>query len=481
MTGKLTHPHRLIKPLIMKAKINTNIYWIVFIIVSFNVLLFTYYNAIPFVKSDGWRFVNIYLEPWYENSLGLIDLFKDHHPQPVTAVLFILNAELFGLRMDYEALLGAAFVIINAYIFIRYFEKFNHNPVVIITIIFVLMGMISTNVYTWSLVTIGYIGSAILLIIILYIDKLVKKTYIEKKHISILSILLLTYMLLYADSAIISVLSILFVLSIVALFKRNNNLILIIGALIAILIVHKIIFHLMGVGSAYTINTAFGSLKRIFFYPIEFVEYIGISLLSSMFDISHVRNSMYVSQELIALFGVLSLLIYAIATYLFFKMKMYEKSYLPAILIFIGILTSLAAWIYRYIPETQDPISANIPRYYRIYAFSLSGLIWILAEYIYRTTKRTKTLYFYIFLTVLLSSNIYSIAHAWHYSKYIRHSIITTANILIANANGDYKVQIPKYMVGGNYPDAYKKGIKILMQHKLNIFHDKEKILRKYK
>ena len=72
------------------------LFMFVFSLLAMNVILFTYFNALPFVTADGWRFINIYLIPWHKGVLGISDLFQDHHPSPLIAILFILNSELFA-------------------------------------------------------------------------------------------------------------------------------------------------------------------------------------------------------------------------------------------------------------------------------------------------------------------------------------------------------------------------------------------------
>ena len=132
--------------------------WFVFFVLAANVLLFTYFNSVPYVKSDGWRFIDIYLIPWSEGALRFADIFKDHHPQPLTAVLFIINAEFFGLRMDYEAIFGLMFVILSSFILVRELEKRNVSKFHLIVVAVISMSLLSVNIYTWSLVTIGYVG-----------------------------------------------------------------------------------------------------------------------------------------------------------------------------------------------------------------------------------------------------------------------------------------------------------------------------------
>mgnify|MGYP007027637994 CR=1 FL=1 len=149
------------------------------------------------MKSDGWRFIDIYLIPWSEGRLELSGFFSDHHPAPITAGLFILNAELFGLRMDYEAMFGVLFVVLSSFILIREMGKRNLDELSVIAVVIITMSLVSINVYIWSLVAVSYyIPGLFGLLAIFYIDRITKDR-IRLRDLSMLMVALFLFLLMF--------------------------------------------------------------------------------------------------------------------------------------------------------------------------------------------------------------------------------------------------------------------------------------------
>lgn len=68
----------------------------------------------PTVKSDGWYFVEKWLIPMQDGSLGLADLWakrNGNHAQPITALLFLFNARFLGLDFSAETVVAIAFAL----------------------------------------------------------------------------------------------------------------------------------------------------------------------------------------------------------------------------------------------------------------------------------------------------------------------------------------------------------------------------------
>ena len=105
--------------------------------------------------------------PFYNGEFGFADLYVTRggadHVQPVHRILFFINAILFDLNLRYEAVLGAVFVVLIAVIMCLHFVR-SHNidsipqgvAVGMIVMVVLIFSLNSTNIYTWSLVALGY-------------------------------------------------------------------------------------------------------------------------------------------------------------------------------------------------------------------------------------------------------------------------------------------------------------------------------------
>lgn len=452
--------------------------WLVFIVLSLNVLLFTYCNSIPYVKSDGWRFIDIYLMPWNEGKLGLSGLFRDHHPQPLTAGLFILNAELFGLRMDYEGMLGVVFLILGCFFIIKEMKNRTLDGLSIVTVSTIMMSMVSVNIYTWSLVTIGYIEGLFSLLVIIYVDRMAK-TRIGQRDLFALVVWLVLFSLIFGDGAKLTLVSIAGVFVMSSILEKKIELIKIIMTIVIALVIKGWIYHLLGVHEPYSGKLMSGGMWGAVTYFDEFMRYIGIALMSAWGNLGIYKNYFGYGDNIVDVAGLIVLVLYLATCFIYFKSKIYEKTKIPIVLIAIGTITAVAAWVFRYNPELQEPVSANIPRYYRLYSYGLIGVVWVWAEYIRERVSRIQIVVLSMMVMLIGSHTVAAIA-GWDMSKYIRKGIIDVSETMISHGKGDYSKNVPLFVTGSNYPEPYKRGIKFLKDNKMNVFMENS-LFQKYR
>jgi len=134
-----------------------------------NAAMYISHAGIPFVTSDGWYFVDAFLQKYYNGGIDLQDLYVkrslDDHAQPIQKLLLIWNADHFDLDFVIESYVGLAFaaaawllVFIAAYRdnTVRHSSHWWTLPITASAFSFVsLSGGMAFN---WSLVTLGYLG-----------------------------------------------------------------------------------------------------------------------------------------------------------------------------------------------------------------------------------------------------------------------------------------------------------------------------------
>lgn len=134
-----------------------------------NAAMYISYAGIPFVTSDGWYFVDAFLQKYYNGGVTLQDLYikrsADDHAQPIQKLLLIWNADHFNLDFVVESYVGliiAAAAWLLMFIVARQDNRARGSkcwwllPMVASAASFVSLsgGMI----FNWSLVTLGYLG-----------------------------------------------------------------------------------------------------------------------------------------------------------------------------------------------------------------------------------------------------------------------------------------------------------------------------------
>lgn len=134
-----------------------------------NAALYISYASIPFVTSDGWYFVDGFLQKYYHGGVTLQDLFMkrsvDDHAQPIQKLLLLWNAESFDLDFVIESYMGLAIAAVTWLLMLhaaRFDNKRRDNrtwwwlPMIASAASFVSLS--GGMVFNWSLVTLGYLG-----------------------------------------------------------------------------------------------------------------------------------------------------------------------------------------------------------------------------------------------------------------------------------------------------------------------------------
>lgn len=140
-----------------------------------NVLAFTSSTAIAIPGSDAWYFLDSFVRPAVEGNLRLADFFvqrgADDHAQPMQKAVLWLHLKLAHLDFRIEALVGVvAGILACAWLAWRMLRtnagKDRTLSAAGACLIFVIgLSLNSTNIYIWSLVTLGWL---LLLVCFLY-------------------------------------------------------------------------------------------------------------------------------------------------------------------------------------------------------------------------------------------------------------------------------------------------------------------------
>ncbi len=439
------------------------------ILLVVNCLLFSYLNAIPYVMADGWRFIYKYLIPWSNGSLTLPNLFQDHHPSLIIPFMFILNAECFDLRMNYEGMIGVVFIIFCSFLMISQIRKYSKSYLSIIGMATVSMSLLCSVVYTWSLVTIGYIQFFFFMLLYLNIEKAMQTN--NAKFISQYFLLVL-FVLFFGDSAKLFVISFSFVVFVDYILVRDKKYIFLLFVFIISMITIKIIYAQLSVTEVYSGQSLFSKIDKIIYHFPEFVTYIGIGLLSAWVNIVDLKKNMNGNVVFIEFLGFTVIAVYCFTIYFYYRYKLNQVNKLPIIFILVSLLSALAAYIFRYNPEIQTPISANIPRYYRIYSSGMIGVFWVCTYLKEKKSKKIRSAVIFLMM-ILIFSHIYGNFSSWNQSKYIKKTMERVGSVLIDNGNGNFEKKPPIFILGKNYPQPYMDGLSFLKENELNLFYEK--------
>ncbi len=443
------------------------------VLFSINVLMYTYTTAGSFVRSDGWRFIDIYLIPWFENKFEFFMLWFDHHPQPLTALAFIVNAEVFSLNMTYEALFGVFFQVLMSIIllkiYIKSIEKQNlFTTFLFIVLLSILFSLNSSVKYDWSLVALSNIALFLFFVLLYLFDKS------EKWNISafigfFLATLFLSLIYIDISKIVIATLLVIGFLALVINKKLNSSYMRIILLLFIILVLQKLFLSFIGFQTEYKESLLIG-LYDIFYNDfVGFLKSFSIGIANGVLNYNFLKELGFndKSIELLA-FGIM--LLYIFTVYQFFNKKYWRYTWAPLSLITFSVLFCIAVIVYRYPPGDFSPYMVASPRNTKFFELGGIGVVWIIGMYIYFESKNSIKYFYMAILLILLSLQVYYVQKQWIFGLYL-NKINSQQVKLIQNYEENLSKRPADWIIGGGGFSV--EDINFLKSMKLNVFADK--------
>ncbi|MFL9583170.1 hypothetical protein [Stenotrophomonas sp. AB1(2024)] len=135
-----------------------------------NAAVYISYASNPFVISDGWYFVDAFLQKYYNGGVTLTDLYMkrsaDDHAQPIHKLLLIWNADTFSLDFVIESYMGLAIAAVAWLLMLFVVRQDNREHGtgawwMLLPMVAAAASLVSLSggmAFNWSLVTLSYLG-----------------------------------------------------------------------------------------------------------------------------------------------------------------------------------------------------------------------------------------------------------------------------------------------------------------------------------
>lgn len=123
----------------------------------------------PLLQADAWYFLDVFVSKYLDGTLGIWDLFVQRggsdHAQPLQKLILLFHTRYFDMDFRVEGLIGTALgiawcvtIALAVYTGQRRDRSMHVFSPAVISLVFVLgLSINSTNVFTWSLVTLIYV------------------------------------------------------------------------------------------------------------------------------------------------------------------------------------------------------------------------------------------------------------------------------------------------------------------------------------
>lgn len=449
------------------------------LILIFNIIFFTEYTSAVYVQRDGWRFIDIYLIPYYNGEFTLKTLFSDPvHSQPIVAILQIINAEFFSLNMKYESYFGLFFIILTTFLVLKLIWnnlvefRLIFKLILSLCVITILLSIGSIEKVTWSLLTLSYIPTFFVILISIYFDKSIKEDVLINNKLY-LFILLLILFLIQKDTGIIITGALIICLFIKYFFELRRYLLFVLGFLIVYILFKLIIGYLDMTSFPETTMNPLTSAYIVFNNPLTFFHSLSLTFLSPLINFEYVIDNKLLTSEQYIFLSYIPFILSMFIVYSFVKYKLYIKtSILPLIIFVYSLLFIIAVILFRYPPIEQNSIYlVSSLRYISVYELMIVSILWM-AAILYSSGQffqnKNSIKWFTIIILVIFLLNLCNTLMSWNKGYYIDLNNKNAIEKLIQYTPDT--VYPPWVNTDGKIKESH---IKFLKNNNLNIFNEK--------
>jgi len=445
------------------------------------VILLAAYAGRSVVTADQWHFLDV-IRDYYQHGFSFRDVWEGWGPHrtPAYKTLFLLDAIYFHLNVKLEiyagilALLAMAVMIYQSY---RESMRDSLSPIklqlsflVIATVIF---SFNQWALYFYSLSSMdGFLGKMFFVLVWCYMDRGIRRS-LSYEFIWKFCVAFLLLVLIFGEGMGAALILVAFIAMLLSGFStrawsdRKYRVLLIATLLTSILsqlIYWEVPPKLQGTGHL------FDAMLAVFTQPWGALQYALTTLGSSLLNASWLQVSTHADAALYAV-GSVVLLAYLAAAWLFFRNRMWQKTWLPLILMLYSVLFLGLLLVGRY--GTGDLNSTGAPRYAADLQLGIVGILWVF--YYARYSNQTLTgkwlkllvVVSTIFVLVMQASSVVLVTGM---APHQRTGIQKFTRYLISSQPSDYFSKPPPMFYCPD-PALCVQGVELLKQYSLRPFH----------
>lgn len=359
------------------------------IVLVFGVLVYLMVERIQYVLGasanvpmmDYWRYIVEFLEPLFEEGsvwevYGKPQAGASHRNGGLTALFFLINAKYFGLNTQIEIVLGAVGTFIDCCFLFYVFMKKTPFKRKWLNCGFILMAFALFNINQWEILTLEFAFSfSIRTLLILWSCHYFDSMHLQnKKKISIIFFVVAMYFVVttlgsYGPGLVGAFVFVSMVQLIVN--KENRKRTSIQNGLVILVMLIGLLAFFTGLSSGSGGNPANSLFNMI--KDGRMVRAFFLMLGSSIMHIEDATATEPIRRLMIL--GIILFILYMLALFLYFRRKMYEKTYMPL------ALMAYTACIILVISYGRIPMfGVNYvisSRYVCDTTIGLAGMLWI--------------------------------------------------------------------------------------------------------
>jgi len=372
------------------------------------------------VRMDDSRLIIATVQPWVDGTFTLSNLWSDHHPAPISGLLYILSFELESLNFRSWKLLIGLFIFLEVVAFSFLVWRSSHTSyytklLLVLIVFLILLSSNSSIRYEWNLVGVFHFYHALAVPLLLSFGRLNRQVNLQS--MLLLSTFILVNLLVFRSFALFWLTSLLGVVFFrFLLLKLNDNkffLTTLVAVVLAALVEHSFFkfFEIELNANSISLENLVNSFQVWGQDPFNALGYIITSLATGLINPSILADrelSTSVTNPIWVSVGIAYISAMVVAVY-----RLKDSQYIiPLILMSFSLLTIIAAMILRVQANHTDMFSSYWPRYIPMRDIGFIGVFWVAAIEIQRAQRLSFLLKF--FLTPMAISGLFALLMIYH-------------------------------------------------------------------
>jgi hypothetical protein len=440
------------------------------------VFLYVWDTATDLVVADDMYLIKGgFIESYLKGKLTFADLWRPLNVSRILGynLLQIVNIELSSMNSKLMVLLIPFFMLASAILIYREYRKslIPEHSSEFIAATFLSLTFIIFNVIQWE----GFLYSCDLIFqqsMPFFIASFICiELFLLRgnwKYLRLTIILMPLAMLVFNGRLYVSFIPTLGVVFLCYLLNNRSSLtkdFWIRALLISVFLVTIAFLYISGIN--FNVNASY-NMSEIFASPLDVSHFILASFASSVVGTDVFFSCTYVSFDTMLIIGLIIIVLYVLALVLFFKSRMFKRTYLPLFLImqtffYLGFMT-----IGRF-ELGKDYGMAS--RYTAISVYGLAAMVWI---FIFNLSHRVKpkmllkgtifTSLMIIFFGLILTSII-----VWHIQPE-RKKILEQLHDIAMRVDTATPEELSRFFES---PERVRASLRLLREYKLNAYHTK--------
>ncbi len=461
----------------LKCWLLTNYIALLMILILFGwVTSFFLYASSDIILQDQWRFLPM-VKNYFEGSFSFNELWIPHnfHLIPAYKTFFLLDAIFFGLNMKLEIFIGLIALLLASIILYHRFSLSlkPHAQPVAIQLSFTLLALVlfSFNQWVYYLYTLLSSGSFTLLLLFFSICCMLDQALVngvDKINVYSFSVLLFVTILFFAfGSGPAIIVSIILVLLIRALLAGPfDKPLFLFAALATVSSFMAITIYWNLLSGTYLHSGLTQWIGNIIINPTDSIQFVLLALSASIIDTNGLLVMGIDSDIFIAIGGLVAIL-YGWSCWLYWRTRMWQRTYFPILLISISWLFIGEILIGRY-GQGFPLMNATAPRYAMYFQLGILGCLWIFIYTLFAKREQFKTIRLYYFLWSILIISVVALETQnalieWGRTPLIKETLAKYRNAVEQKAFDKTVMFCPDIQL-------CMDGTEVLKAYKLNIF-----------